>query len=65
VWGGGGRRDNNNDNNSDDFGDNNNSNNQKIQRCKDLQIEVQCMWNVKAKVIPIIIGATGTLSCSF
>ena len=28
-------------------------------------IEVQRMWNVKTKVIPVIIGATGTLSKSF
>jgi len=29
---------------------------------KDLTIEVQRMWNVKTKVIPVIIGATGTVS---
>jgi hypothetical protein len=23
--------------------------------------EIQCMWNVKAKVIPVIIRATGTI----
>jgi hypothetical protein len=33
---------------------NNNNNNNK-----------QCMWNVKTKVIPVIIGATGTISKSF
>jgi hypothetical protein len=27
-----------------------------------LTIEIQHMWNVKTKVIPIIIGATGTIS---
>jgi len=32
---------------------------------KDLTIEIQRMWNVKTKVIPIIIGATGTISKSF
>jgi len=32
---------------------------------KDLTIEIQHMWNVKTKVIPVIIGATGTISQSF
>jgi hypothetical protein len=33
---------------------------------KDLTIEIQHMWNVKTKVmIPVIIGATGTISKSF
>jgi hypothetical protein len=31
---------------------------------KDLTIEIQCMWNVKTKVIPVIICATGTTSKS-
>ena len=31
---------------------------------KDLTTEIQHMWNVKAKVIPVIIGATGTISKS-
>ena len=31
---------------------------------KNLTIEVQRMWNVKTKVIPVIIGATGTISKS-
>jgi len=34
----------------------------KILKCKDLTIEIQRMWNVKTKVIPVIIGATGTIS---
>jgi hypothetical protein len=38
---------------------------EKILKCKDLIIEVQCMWNVKTNVIPVIIGATGTISESF
>jgi hypothetical protein len=32
---------------------------------KDLTMEIQRMWNVKTKVIPVIIGATGTISKSF
>jgi hypothetical protein len=36
-----------------------------ILKYKDLTIEIQCMWNVKINVIPVIIGATGTISKSF
>jgi hypothetical protein len=32
---------------------------------KDLTIEIQRMWNVKTRVIPVIIGAAGTISKSF
>ena len=32
---------------------------------KYLTIELQRMWNVKTKVIPVIIGAIGTISKSF
>jgi len=28
-------------------------------------MEIQRMWNVNSKVIPVIIGATGTISKSF
>jgi len=38
---------------------------EKILRYKDLTIEIQLMWNVKTKVVPVIIGATGTISKSF
>jgi len=37
----------------------------KILKCKDLTIEIQCMWNIKTKVMPVITGATGTISKSF
>ena len=35
---------------------------EKILNYKELAIEIQRMWNVKTKVIPVIIGATGTIS---
>jgi len=40
---------------------------EKILKYKDftIEIQVQRMWNVKTKVIPVIIGATGTISKSF
>jgi hypothetical protein len=38
---------------------------EKILKYKDLTTEIQCMWNVKTKVIPVIIGTTGTISKSF
>ena len=38
---------------------------EKILKYKDLTIEIQHMWNVRTKVIPVIIGATGTISKSF
>ena len=38
---------------------------EKILKYKDLTIEIQRVWNVKTKVIPVIIGATGTISKSF
>ena len=38
---------------------------EKILKYKELTIEIQHMWNGKTKVIPIIIGATGTISKSF
>ena len=34
---------------------------QKILKYKDFITEIQRMWNVKAKVIPVITGATGTI----
>ena len=38
---------------------------EKILKYKDLTIEIQRLWNVKTKVIPVIIGATGTISKTF
>jgi hypothetical protein len=38
---------------------------EKILKYKNLIIEIKHMWNVKEKLIPVIIGATGTISKSF
>ena len=35
---------------------------EKILTYKDLTIDIQRMWNVKTRVIPVIIGATETIS---
>jgi len=35
---------------------------EKILKYEDLTIEIQRTWNVKTKVIPVIIGATETIS---
>jgi hypothetical protein len=37
----------------------------KILKYKDLTIEIQRMWNVKTRVITVIIGTAGTISKSF
>ena len=37
----------------------------KILKYKDLTIEIHRMWNAQTKVIPVITGATGTISKSF
>ena len=36
-----------------------------ILKYKDLTIEIQRMWKVKTRVIPVIIAAAGTISKSF
>ena len=38
---------------------------EQIPKFKNLTIEIQRMWNVKTKVIPVITGTTGTISKSF
>ena len=75
-----GKHSNDDDNDNDNNNNNNNNNNnvgitgdrhvikkeaEKILKYKDLTIEIQRMWNVKTSVIPVIIGATGTISKSF
>jgi hypothetical protein len=37
---------------------------EKILKYNDLTTEIQRVWNVKTKVTPVIIGATGTISKS-
>jgi hypothetical protein len=38
---------------------------EKILKYEDLITEIQRTWNVKTKLAPVIIGATGTISKSF
>jgi hypothetical protein len=38
---------------------------EKILKYKDLTTEIQRMWTVKTGVIPVIVGATGTVCRSF
>ena len=38
---------------------------EKVLKYKDITIEIQRMWNIKTNVIPVIKGATGTISKSF
>jgi hypothetical protein len=38
---------------------------EKILKYKDLTIKIQCMWNVKTTVVPVIIVATGIISKLF
>jgi hypothetical protein len=38
---------------------------EKILKYKDPTLEIQRMWNVKTRVISVIIGASGTISKSF
>ena len=38
---------------------------EKILQYKDLTVETRRTWNVKTNVIPVITGATGTISKSF
>jgi len=37
---------------------------EKILTYKDLTTEIQRMWNVKTRVVPVVIGATATISKS-
>jgi hypothetical protein len=38
---------------------------EKILKYKDLATGIKLMWNIKTKVIPVIIGTTGTISKLF
>jgi hypothetical protein len=41
---------------------NNNKEAEEIFKYKDLTIKIHRMWNVKTRLIPVITGATGTIS---
>ena len=32
---------------------------EKKSKCKDLQLEIQRMWQMKTEVIPVVVGALG------
>jgi hypothetical protein len=57
---------NNNNNNNLILGDRNviKKEAENILKYKDLTLEIQRMWNVKSKLLPVTIGATGTISKS-
>jgi hypothetical protein len=38
---------------------------EKILKCKEVTIATPCMWNVKTKVMSVLIGALGTICDSF
>jgi hypothetical protein len=50
------------DDDDDDDDDNNNNNKAEILKYENVITEIQRVWNVKTKVIPVITGATGAIS---
>ena len=38
---------------------------EKYNKYKDVQIEIQRMWNIRIKIIPIVVGALGTVSMNY
>jgi len=38
---------------------------EKLSKFKDLEVEVSRMWNVRTKIVPVIIGALGTIKKGF
>jgi hypothetical protein len=53
------------ENNDDDDNDNNNNNNNNNSKIRRAHNGIQHMWNVKKKLIAVIVGGTGTMSKSF
>ena len=37
----------------------------KVEKYQDIRLEIQRLWNVKAQVVPVVIGALGSTTPNF